>query len=219
MRVEIVHFLEVLIGSLLIFIEIRFLNKVVSFKGKSTFSIKKILGNKISMAFTPGNYLVSMFLFIFIATASSFLLTSEGKIQQTILLFSIADLVINQRATSLAHLANTLLLCVFIGLNGTAPISLLIVQLIFFILYAVNKGKNLKLLSVASQLVFFLSCFEKFNFTIESTLYTKLSLLIAFPFLDLFILHFMRSTPSLKQFKLDNIMWFLVMIGSIKGLI
>jgi hypothetical protein len=219
MRVEFLHFVEILTASLLLFIGVGYLNKISSFKGKSSLSLKRLLGNNLFFVTKPKNYYTDVLVFLFIAIVSSFLILAEGKIYQVVLLFSVADLVINQKHTSLAHLSNTLLICVFVGLNNVAPVSLLLVQLIFFVFYAINTGKELKLISVASQMIFFLSCLNSFNFSIEYLLITKATLFISFPFLYLLVLHFIRSTPALKTYKLDNIMWVLVILGSLKGVV
>ncbi|MFT6068764.1 MAG: hypothetical protein ACJAT2_002403 [Bacteriovoracaceae bacterium] len=219
MKIEFIHFLELFLGSLLLFVEIAFLNKVVNFKGKSFLSFKKVLGNNLNLLLSPKNYFIDTFVFVFISLASAFLIVQDGKLHQVILLFSIADLLINQKQTSLAHLSNTLLICVFIGLNNVAPVSLLFVQLIFFIFYAINKGKDLKLVSVASHLVFFLSCLLSLNVSVEYLVISKTLLFVSFPFLYLFVLHFVRSTPTLKPLKIDSIMWTMVMLGSLKGIV
>lgn len=219
MRIELYHLIEILIGSMVFYLEIGYLNKITSFKGKYSFSLKKLIGNSIYFFIKPRQYYVEGLFFVFIALASSFLIIAEGKLQQIVLLFSIADLVVNQKHTSLAHLSNTLLICIFIGFNNFAPISLLFVQFIFFILYAINTGRNLRLVSIASQLVFFLSCLNSFNFSVEYLIVSKAILLLSFPVFYLLVLHFLKSTPALKPFKLDNIMWILVMLGSLKGFI
>ncbi len=219
MKIELNLFIEILFGSLFLFLEIGFLNKVIDFKGNSLYSLKKTFGNNLSLILTPKKYIIDALVFIFIALSSTFLLNQDGKLQQVLLLFSIADLLINQKQTSLAHLSNTLLICVFIGLNNVAPVSLLIVQLIFFIFYAINKGKDLKLVSVASHLVFFLSCLLSLNVSAEYLVFTKSFIFITFPLIYLIILHLVRSSPTLKPFKVDSIMWTLVMLGSLKGII